>query len=171
MECTRRFAPTRRSVVMGLGAAAAVSMLGGCAARLRQEGRSGSTGPWTGRLAVQIDDAAMPSYPALFELEGSAAEGRLTLLSPLGTVLGRAEWGPHGALLVSGQSREQADSLDGLMTRLTGAPLPVAALFDWLQVLRTVASGWSLESLDSSRIVAQREHPLPRVSLRLAVSH
>lgn len=162
---------SRRQWGLGLLATAATWTVTGCALPAQHTGAP-SGGPWTGRLALQVDDASAPSYAALFELEGSAAQGRLSLTSPLGTVLGIAEWSSGHARLTAGSTQEEAPSLDALLTRLTGTPLPIAALFDWLQGEATAAPGWTLERLDpaAGRIVAHRTHPLPRVSLRIALS-
>ena len=160
---------TRRRWSLGLtGSLMAMAMMG-CASPARTERQPSS---WSGRLAIQVDDPSVPSYAAAFELEGSAIQGTLRLLSPLGTVLGQAEWSPGGAELSTGSTRETAQSLDALLLRLTGTALPVAALFDWLQGQATSVPGWRLERLDpeAGRIVAHREQPLPRVSLRIAVS-
>lgn len=160
---------TRRQWSLGLtGSLMAMAALG-CASPAHMERKSSS---WSGRLAIQVEDPSAPSYAAAFELEGSAVQGTLRLLSPLGTVLGQAEWNPDGAELSTGSARETAQSLDALLLRLTGTALPIAALFDWLQGRATSVPGWRLErfDLEAGRIVAHRERPLPRVSLRISVS-
>ena len=55
---------------------------------------------WNGRLALQIEEQAgqtAQSFSAAFELQGTAAQGDLTLISPLGNVLARLDWTPGHA--------------------------------------------------------------------------
>lgn len=71
----------------------------------------------SGRLALRIE--AGPGRPAqslaaAFELRGDGREGELRLLSPLGTLLVSARWGPGLALLVTGKGERRYASLDEL---------------------------------------------------------
>jgi outer membrane lipoprotein LolB len=80
---------------------------------------------------------AAPERPAQslsggFELRGDGREGELKLLTPLGTQLVSARWGPGLALLVTGEGERRFDSLDTLSREALGEPLPLAALPDWL---------------------------------------
>jgi outer membrane lipoprotein LolB len=127
---------------------------------------------WSGRLALQVEDEPSQSFAALFELEGSDEQGQLTLFSPLGTVLGKLDWNEDSARLQAGNQSQQSESLDALLTQLTGAALPVAALFSWLEGIPANAPGWvsDLSALDQGRITAQRISPPPRATLRIALT-
>ena len=52
---------------------------------------------------------------------------------------------------------------------MTGTPLPVLALFDWLRGVQTTASGWqaNLGDIDRGRLEATRYIPAPRATLRV----
>ncbi len=76
---------------------------------------SGATDQWSGRLALQVEDAASQSFSAGFELQGRPERGQLTLLNPLGNVIATLEWEPGQAVLVSGQERRVSASLDALV--------------------------------------------------------
>ena len=56
-----------------------------------------------------------------------------------------------------------------LTQALTGTPLPLEALFDWLRGQATPASGWAvdLSAHAEGRLIAQRREPLPTAELRL----
>ena len=128
---------------------------------------------WNGRLALQIEEQAgqtAQSFSAAFELQGTAAQGDLTLISPLGNVLARLDWTPGHARLESGGSTQESTSLDALLAQITGTALPVRALFDWLRGVHATASGWQadLSDLDQGRLEATRHTPTPRATLRIA---
>lgn len=92
--------------------------------------------PWTsGRLLLRVDatpERLAQSLSAAFELRGSGQQGELRLLSPLGTVLAEAHWGPGVAELRTAQGEARFDSLDALARQALGEALPLAALPDWL---------------------------------------
>jgi outer membrane lipoprotein LolB len=100
-----------------------------------------AAGPgWSGKLGYRVDATAAQraqAGSALFELQGDAREGSLLLQTPLGASLAEARWGPQGLSLSDGQQEQRFASLDqlgaALGERLQAAPLPLAALFDWLQ--------------------------------------
>lgn len=128
---------------------------------------------WRGRLALRVQPSAPQQEPAAFfasfELSGQPQAGSLLLLGPLGTALAQLRWDAHIAVLSKeGQERAYA-SLEELVTEVTGAALPVAALFDWLQGRAAPAPGWSvdLSRLAEGRLTARREHPPPAAELRL----
>lgn len=127
---------------------------------------------WSGRLALQVEDAASQSFSAGFELQGQPERGQLTLLNPLGNVMASLEWTPERAVLISGQQRRESPSLDVLVQELLGSPVPVAALFDWLQGNNSAAAGWQvdLSTYGDGRLVAQRVAPPPQATLRVAFS-
>lgn len=95
---------------------------------------------WSGKLGYRVDATAAQraqAGSALFELQGDAREGALLLQTPLGAALAEARWGPQGLSLSDGRQEQRLASLDelgaALGERLQAAPLPLAALFDWLQ--------------------------------------
>lgn len=127
---------------------------------------------WSGRLALQVEEQAGQagqSLSAAFELEGNATQGELTLLNPLGNVLAQIDWSPQHARLQSGGKTQESASLDTLLEQMTGTPLPVLALFDWLRGVQTTASGWqaNLGDIDRGRLEATRYTPAPRATLRV----
>ena len=133
---------------------------------------SGASDQWSGRLALQVEDAASQSFSAGFELQGRPERGQLTLLNPLGNVIAKLEWAPGEAVLISGQERRASESLDALVQELLGSSVPVTALFGWLRGEKVQATGWQadLSALPSGRLVAQRYSPPPQATLRIALS-
>jgi outer membrane lipoprotein LolB len=122
-------APARRKGLHALAGLLALG-LGACATP------PDPAGGWTlGRLALRVD--ATPERPAQslsagFELRGSDVAGELRLVSPLGTQVAAARWGPGLALLQTGEGERRFASLDALSREALGEPLPLAALPDWL---------------------------------------
>ena len=129
------------------------------------------TGPWSGRLGLQVASEPPQSYSASFELQGHADAGELALASPLGSTLAVMRWQPGLAVLVSGDEQRRFDSLEALASEVTGTPIPVRALFDWLSGRPTPVEGWQpdLSRLPEGRLTAQRTHPLPTAELRLVL--
>lgn len=132
----------------------------------------GAADHWSGRLAVQVEDAAAQSFSAGFELQGSPAAGQLTLFNPLGNVLAELQWSPGRALLHSGSETRQSTSLPALVLELTGSELPIEALFGWLKGDQVQAAGWQadLSALDKGRLTATRRMPAPHTVLRIILS-
>ncbi len=90
----------------------------------------------SGRLAVRVeasDRAAARSENAAFELQGNAQAGRLSLSTPLGSVLAQARWAPGSVVLATPQGERRFTDLDGLTREVLGESVPVVALFDWLR--------------------------------------
>ena len=140
-------------------------LLGGCATSTVKR----SPQFWSGRLGLQVFSEPPQSYQASFELQGSAQEGELTLLSPLGGVLARLQWNAQQATLERGNERWQQANVDQLTRQLTAAAIPIAALFDWLQGQPSSDADWTvdLSAHADGKILAQRLNPLPRAQLRL----
>ena len=149
-----------------------VVSLAGCSTPTLRPQASSTTTPafWSGRLALNIDSTPPQNLSATFELLGSDKEGQLLLLSPLGTSLGRLRWQPGFAQLDQGEHHWQDSSVQALTERLTGTPLPLDALFQWLQGNAQSAAGWQadLEQLVSQRrLRAERQNPAPAAQLKL----
>lgn len=125
---------------------------------------------WSGRLSLHVNSQPPSGWQASFELSGSATDGELKLLSPLGSVVAKADWDQASATLWRGDTRYDYPNLDSLGTAITGTTLPIAALFDWLQGQATLPDGWSVElQAQQGRIVAQRHQPQPSATLRIAL--
>lgn len=139
----------------------------------------------SGRLAVRVDGDAGRSFSAAFELRGQAEAGSMSLNSPLGSQIGRADWSPAaGVLLHDGDGTRRYQRLDDMAIELTGEALPIAALFDWLRGRPWPGAprgelveaghtgfrqlGWDVQ-LDRHAegwLVAVRDTPPPRVTVR-----
>lgn len=126
---------------------------------------------WSGRLALQVQSDPVQQWFANFELQGSAEQGELLLLTPIGTSLAKLSWTPDSARLEQGGRTVQGDSLSQLSERLSGTALPVAALFDWLAGKPADAPGWQadLSGHAQGRLSAQRSQPAPAASLRIVL--
>ena len=144
--------------------------IAGCAQPTQQNVAEEPT--WSGRIALQVDDKSSQSFSAMFELRGSAQSGGLVLLSPLGNRLAQLDWQNGHAQLQSGQDMRNSDSLDSLLQEVTGTRIPVDALFSWLQGTQVSATGWQadLSGIASGRIIARRDDPAPRATLRIALT-
>lgn len=156
----------RRSMATGL----ACLLLAACAQPPRPA--EGASDHWSGRLALQVDDAAAQSFSAGFELKGNPERGELLLFTPLGSTLALLEWAPGRALLVQGQEHRESSSLQALTQELTGSELPIAALFGWLKGEAVQATGWQadLSALNQGRLAATRHTPAPQAVLRIILS-
>ena len=143
--------------------------LAGCATPRPKS--ASATAFWSGRLALQLDSTPPQNWSASFELQGSAEQGEMTLLSPIGTTLARLEWTPQGARLAQGQQQVDSPSLQRLGARLTGTELPITALFEWLAGRPADAPGWQvdLSAHAQGRINAVRREPSPGAVLRISL--
>ncbi|MFT4268664.1 MAG: lipoprotein insertase outer membrane protein LolB [Xenophilus sp.] len=130
----------------------------------------GQADVWTGRLSLRVDSEPVQTFAALFELRGAPGAGELTLTSPIGSTLGVLSWKPGEALLRDGSRVQRFDSIGLLAERMTGAPLPVDALFRWLAGEPAEVPGWraDLHEVASGRLRALRESPRPTADLRMA---
>ena len=124
---------------------------------------------WSGRLSLQVHSEPAQSFTGSFELKGSPASGELVLNSPLGNTLLVARWSPVEAVLYSSGQARSFSSIDALIEQSTGAALPVAALFDWVDGKATTLNGWTadLQKQTEGRISARRSSPLPQTELRI----
>ena len=126
---------------------------------------------WSGRLALQVQSEPPQQWSAGFELQGSAEQGEMTLLSPIGTTLARLSWTPRSARLEQGGRVTQGDNLSSLSEQLQGTALPIAALFDWLAGRPSEVPGWQvdLSGHAQGRLLAQRSFPAPAAVLRIVL--
>jgi outer membrane lipoprotein LolB len=151
----------------------AIFLIAGCAVNPRATGQYDlQREAWAGRISLQVASEPVQSFSASFELKGRAENGELTLISPLGNILGVLRWSPGQALLDRGkQDVQQFASIDELMERTTGAAIPLTALFAWLQGTNATASGWSadLSRHGEGRVSARRTLPAPEADLRLVL--
>ncbi|MFT3777804.1 MAG: outer membrane lipoprotein LolB [Ottowia sp.] len=150
----------------------AILFIAGCAS---QTGAGGTfdkkSEHWAGRLGLTVDSEPPQSYSAGFTLLGNPQAGELSLSSPLGSTLAVMQWRPGQALLrQAGQTRSFA-SLDELAAAVTGTPLPVRALFGWLNGTPQAVEGWAtdLSRLPDGRLTARRLMPLPTAELRVVL--
>ena len=145
------------------------ALLVGCAGFPKQA--LPGTAVWTGRIGLQILTQPPQAVGAAFELQGSAEQGELLLLSPIGSTLAQLSWTPTQAHLTQGGRQWSSQSLDDLTTQLTGTALPVAALFDWLAGQATPLAGWQIDLSQRAegRIQAERKSPDPVVQLKLVL--
>jgi outer membrane lipoprotein LolB len=157
--------PARRQGLCLMGVA--MLSLVGCATLRPGAKKSGSF--WTGRLALQVKSTPPQNLSASFELQGSAEEGQMALLSPLGTTLARLSWNPQSAWLEHGAYKTESSNLQTLSQKLTGTALPIHAIFEWLQGQETSAQGWDvdLSALKEGRLSARRTAPAPEALLRI----
>jgi outer membrane lipoprotein LolB len=142
--------------------------LAGCAVPPRTPAAPGVQ-VWTGRLALNVDGQAAQSFSAGFELKGAPEDGELSLFNPLGGTIALLSWTPGTATLRANGSTRQFPSLEALAQEATGAPLPVAALFDWLGGKPTAISGWQADvsQVAEGRLRARRTDPPPPADLRV----
>ena len=126
---------------------------------------------WAGRISLQIQSDPVQAFFAAFELKGHSDSGELTLISPLGSILGIMRWSPTEATLEQNGSTKRFTSTDELLTQTTGAAVPVSALFDWLGGKNTIAPGWvaDLSQQGNGRITAKRTSPAPQADLRIVL--
>ncbi len=127
---------------------------------------------WSGRLGLQIAEGAEKSFSAAFELSGDADRGELVLFNPLGNVLAKLKWSPGMAQLESPDQNLESDSLSVLVTQIAGSDVPIQALFGWLKGIDVKVTGWDadLSRIDSGRLIATRNSPLPVAELRVVLN-
>lgn len=148
--------------------AGAVALLAACATPPKPVAAPGEQA-WSGRMALTVEGQASQSFSAGFELKGTPEAGELTLTNPLGGTVAVLAWSPGNATLRSNGSTRQFDSLEALAQEATGAPLPVASLFDWLAGKPTPVPGWEpdVTQVADGRLRARRVDPPPPADLRL----
>ena len=158
----------RRRALSRLAAICACAVVAGCAGVLPTPSRTNQA-HWQGRLSVTVQSTPPSRVQAGFALEGSALQGTLNLYSPLGTTVAALAWQPGEAQLHQGSHPVTYGSLAELTQDALGSPLPVEALFDWLQGVATPVAGWQVDvsQLGQGKLMARRTEPQPLVVLRL----
>lgn len=162
--------PRRRAVATLMLAATLV--LAGCAAPHAPQApdRVGEASAWSGRLALRVESNPPQSLNASFDLRGTAESGELVLATPLGSTLARMEWAPGRATLVSANETRRFASVGDMVAQLTGTPVPVGALFEWMAGRPAEVDGWQadLSTHAQGRLQARRSAPAPAADLRIA---
>jgi len=149
--------------------AAFALLLAGCAVPPRTPTAPGVKS-WAGRLALSVEGQASQSFSGGFELKGAAPTGELALFNPLGGTVPVLTWAPGAATLRSADgSTRQFPSVEALAQEATGAPIPLAALFDWLEGQATPVEGWQpdVSRVAEGRLSARRVAPPPAADLRV----
>jgi len=148
--------------------AGVVALLAACATPPKPVAAPGEQA-FSGRMALTVEGQANQSFSAGFELKGAPQAGELTLTNPLGGTVAVLSWSPGNATLRSNGTTRQFESLEALAQEATGAPLPVASLFDWLAGTATPVPGWQVDvsQVAQGRLRASRTDPPPPADLRL----
>jgi outer membrane lipoprotein LolB len=157
---------------LGLLLALATLFIAGCAHRTLAPGPIDNQDRyWTGRLSLLVQSDPVQSLSGGFELLGDAGNGQLLLTNPLGGAVARVRWTPDGAELDSGGQTRSYPSVGALLEQLTGAAIPMDALFQWLRGQSAEASGWTadLSRIGEGRLQASRDSPQPAVTLRVVL--
>jgi outer membrane lipoprotein LolB len=164
---------TRRAIGLTLVAA----LMAGCASPPKPVSTA-EVPAWSGRLSIKIDatdTVTAQQTSAGFTLTGSATAGQLDLFTPLGGKAAEVTWGAGFATITDGKLGRRFPDLETAIESVTGANVPIANLFDWLQGKQNKAleasMGWEadLTRLADGRIVATRLQPLPRIELRVVL--
>jgi outer membrane lipoprotein LolB len=126
---------------------------------------------WSGRMGLLVQSDPPQSLQASFELQGTPQAGDLTLINPIGGTLARLSWNPQQAILERGAERWTGANVEQLAQQLVQTPLPIQALFDWIEGRATTHAGWQadLSALDQGRIVATRQQPAPPAQMRIVL--
>jgi len=109
------------------------------------------------------------AFAADFALDGNAKSGALQLFTPLGSTAALLVWTPDTATLQTTGEPQVFSSLGEMAQRATGADLPIAAMFDWLEGQATPAVGWEVDLVarDNGRITARRIPPAIPAELKI----
>lgn len=160
----------RRRAVATLAFVTAFGLAGCAVPRPPQADRVGEASAWSGRLALRVESNPPQSLNANFDLRGSAESGELVLATPLGSTLARMEWSPGRATLVSANETRRFASVGDMVAQLTGTPVPVGALFEWMAGRPVAVDGWQadLSTHAQGRLQARRSAPAPAADLRIA---
>ena len=163
---------TRRPLALAaLLLAPALALLQACAVAPAPADAAAQPNQWSGRLGLLVASEPPQSFHAGFQLSGNAQAGELSLNSPLGSTLAVMQWQPGQTVLRQGEQTRRYDSLEALAQEVTGAAIPVRALFGWLNGMPQAVEGWEadLSRLPDGRLVARRLMPLPTAELRVVL--
>jgi len=124
---------------------------------------------WQGRLSVTVMGNPSTAMSARFLLRGDVNNGTLELFSPLGTTVGALQWSPQQVQLSEGKQLQSFESLAELTEKITGAALPMAAIFSWLEGNNHPVAGWQTDFSRGQQgsLMARRMSPTPEVTLRI----
>lgn len=128
---------------------------------------------WRGRLSLSVNSEPKQHFHADFLLVGSAVQGELNLYTPFGNKAAQITWDKNFAKVEDGRSSQQFANLSAATQALSGANIPVAELFNWLQGKQnqTLAndSNWraDLSRIAQGQLWAIRLEPLPQLELRV----
>jgi outer membrane lipoprotein LolB len=161
----------RRQLHASFAALSCAVLLAGCATP--RTPTPAGVQSWNGRLALTVEGRANQSFSSAFELKGAPEAGELRLANPLGGTIALLAWAPGKATLQSNGKTREFPSLEALAEEATGAPLPVAALFDWLAGKPTPIAGWQADvsQVADGRLHARRTEPPPAADLRVVFEH
>ncbi len=154
----------------------AIFLLAACATPTRPGGQNSAENAasgvvYSGRISLQVASQPVQSFTGGFDLHGDAIEGKLSLLTPLGSTAAVLRWSPGVALLQNGSNTQQYPSVQAMLEHTTGAAIPLEALFAWLRGQAAQAPGWQvdLSRHGDGRISALRSEPAPSAQLRIAL--
>lgn len=157
---------------MRFAAALLALAVAGCAQLPQTPPTASSESRLSGRISVTVAGDVHTrgtGGTASFELFGGPQAGRLELTSPLGALVARADWQPGRVTLQTPNDERRFDDLDALTRELIGEPVPVAALFDWLQARPWPAAPHSKTDTGFEQLGWRIEPKLPAlVAIRLA---
>lgn len=153
-----------------LAALALCSTLGACTTPV-QRATTALAGPadlqpserrHTGHLSLRLlpfEGEAARGVSMVFDLQGNAREGALDLSTPLGTLVAAVRWSTLGASLQTSDGTQVYDSLDQLLARVLGEPLPVADLLQWLQADagEFESAGWQVDTTQATDGIIQAQ--------------
>jgi outer membrane lipoprotein LolB len=157
-------------VLRSLMVLVAAFLIAACATPTKGKSQKDSSSFWEGRIAVKVYSTPVQAFSADFELEGNSDTGNLGLHTALGSTVAQLQWAPGLAQLTTRGAPQVFESLPVLVREATGAEIPIAALFDWLQGTPTQVEGWDvdLQDLPNGRLVARRSGgDQPAVDLKI----
>ena len=129
----------------------------------------------TGRISLSTEPLpgqSAQAFIAQFHLQGSSAQGQITLQTPTGNLLAVLHWQPGSATLSqAGQADQPYADLPTLLRAVMGPAAPEPALLlAWLQGQSGSHPDWQVDLgqyASAGLIVAQCLQPLPRTHIRI----
>ena len=130
---------------------------------------------WEGRMSIKLEaheGLEAEGLSLAFHLQVQGPQGKLSLMTPLGTQMAQIEWDPEHVELRDSDGKRQFNTLSELSEALLGEALPLDVLPHWLDGHPAPAlpstpqdtpagftqAGWmvDLDGLERSLIVARR---------------